>query len=87
MINWIWRLNGKAAQAVFTVEESAMAKKSKLPPGTPAPGSGQYREVGPRGGKGREVTSTKRHPLPPTTKPKRTYKFVDPTKNKSGEGE
>jgi hypothetical protein len=64
-----------------------MAKKSGLPPGTPAPGSGQYREDGPRGAKGREVTSTKGHPLPPTTKPARTYTFVDPTKNTAGQGE
>jgi len=32
------------------------------------------------------VTSTKGHPLPPTTKPDRTYTFVDPTKNKAGRG-
>ncbi|MCL6605650.1 MAG: hypothetical protein K6T94_22530 [Paenibacillus sp.] len=55
----------------------------KLTPGTPAPKSGQYSVVGPRGGdKGREVTSTKGNPLPPTQKPGEGYKLVDPTKHK-----
>jgi hypothetical protein len=62
-----------------------MSKNTKLPPGTPAPRSGQYREVGPRGGQGREVTVPRDHTLPPTTKPGSTYDLVDPTKNKSGE--
>jgi hypothetical protein len=57
---------------------------NKLKPGEPAPNSGQYQEIGPRGGKGREITSTKGKPLPPTTKKKSTYTLVDPTKNKSG---
>ena len=64
-----------------------MEKKSGLTPGTPSPGSGQYREIGPRGGRGREITSVKGHPLPPTTKPNATYTFVDPTDNKSGKVE
>jgi hypothetical protein len=55
-------------------------------PGQIATRSGQYREEGPRGGKGREVTVVKGEPLPPTTTPNRTYKLVDPTKNKSGQG-
>ena len=63
-----------------------MAKNDGLKPGETAPKSGQYQEQGPRGGKGREVTSTKGEPLPPTTKPGSTYKLVDPTKNKSGGG-
>lgn len=55
----------------------------KLTPGTPTPQSGQYGVVGPRGGdKGREVTSTKGNPLPPTQKPGEGYKLVDPTKHK-----
>lgn len=64
-----------------------MAKKSGFRPGETAPNSGQYREIGPRGRKGREVTTTKGEPLPPTTKPGSTYQLVDPTKNKSGLGE
>ncbi len=57
---------------------------SGLKPGSTAPGSGQYLEVGPRGGERREITSEKGNRLPPTTTPKATYTFVDPTKNKSG---
>jgi len=58
-----------------------------LKPGTESPASGQYQEVGPRGGQpGREVTVPKGRPLPPTTKPNRGYTLVDPTKNKSGQG-
>jgi hypothetical protein len=64
-----------------------MAKESGLRPGQTAPNSGQYPEVGPPGRKGREVTSTKGEPLPPTTKTGCSYKLVDRTKNKSGIGE
>lgn len=63
-----------------------MAKHENLKPGSPAPGSGQYREIGPRGGERREVTSEKGNPLPPTTTKNATYRFVDPTRNKSGRG-
>ena len=63
-----------------------MAKNQPLKPGNTAPKSGQYQEIGPRGGKGREVTTTKGEPLPPTTKPGSSYKLVDPSKNKSGRG-
>ena len=59
-----------------------MAKR--LTPGTPAPSSGQYVEVGPRGGKKKEITSIKGKQLPPTEKPNSTFKLVDATKNKSG---
>lgn len=61
-----------------------MAKTSGLKPGQPAPKSGQYQQVGPRGGRGPEVTSVKGEPLPPTPTPGSTYDLVDPTKNKSG---
>lgn len=63
-----------------------MAKTSGLKPGTEAPASGQYQQVGPRGGKGREVTAVKGKPLPPTTVRGSTYTLVDPSKNKSGSG-
>lgn len=63
-----------------------MSKKSSFKPGSEAPRSGQYQEVGPRGGRGREVTSVKGERLPPTTKPGSTYTLVDPSKNKSGRG-
>ena len=61
-----------------------MPKKSGLRPGQKTPASGQYGQVGPRGGKGREITAVKGEPLPPTTKKGSTYNLVDPTKNKSG---
>jgi YjzC-like protein len=63
-----------------------MKRPSHMKPGETAPRSGQYQEMGPRGGKGREVTVVKGEPLPPTTAPNRTYRLVDPTKNKSGAG-
>lgn len=55
----------------------------KLTPGTPAPASGQYKVVGPRGGdKGCEITSTKGKPLPPTQNPGDGYVLTDKTKHK-----
>ncbi len=60
--------------------------KSGFKPGQKAPASGQYQEIGPRGGPGREVTVPKDRPLPPTTGRGRTYDLVDPTNNKSGRG-
>lgn len=61
-----------------------MGKISGLKPGQTAPKSGQYQQIGPRGGHGPEVTSVKGEPLPPTPKSGSTYTLVDPTKNKSG---
>jgi hypothetical protein len=55
-----------------------------LKPGQIAPKSGQYQEIGPRGGLKKEVTIPKGKTLPPTEKPNSTFKLVDPTKNKSG---
>ena len=63
-----------------------MAKKSGLKPGSEAPASGQYQQIGSRGGQGREVTAVKGKTLPPTTVSGSTYKLVDPSKNKSGTG-
>lgn len=63
-----------------------MAKPKGSKPGQKATRSGQYQQVGPRGGKGKEVTVVKGEPLPPTPQPGMTYKLVDPTKNKAGRG-
>lgn len=63
-----------------------MAADKGMKPGSTAPKSGQYQQIGPRGGKGKEVTVTKGEPLPPTPSKGTTYKLVDPTKNKSGTG-
>lgn len=53
-----------------------------LKPGQPAPRSGQYGLVGPRGGDtGKERTVTRGEPLPPTPKPGMGYKLNDPTKH------
>jgi hypothetical protein len=59
-----------------------MAEKPKYTPGTPAPESGQYGVVGPRGGdRDREVTSTAGNPLPPAKKGER-YVLKDATRHK-----
>lgn len=60
--------------------------KGSMKPGQTAPRSGQYQQVWPRGGVGKEVTVVKGERLPPTPTPGGTYKLVDPTKNKSGRG-
>lgn len=63
------------------------SKNSPLKPGNKAPKSGQYEQIGPRGGHtGEEVTGVKGHKLPPTSKPGQTYELVDPTKNGAGKG-
>jgi hypothetical protein len=59
---------------------------SKIKSGQTAPKSGQYLEIGPKGGHIKEVTVTKGEPLPPTEKPGSSFKLVDPSKNKSGTG-
>jgi hypothetical protein len=53
-------------------------------PGTPAPQSGQYRPVGPRGGyvSPNEITAVAGKPLPPTSQPGQSWVNVDPTKHK-----
>ena len=61
-----------------------MSKNSGLKPGQKTPRSGQYQQIGPRGGRGPEVTSVKGATLPPTQISGATYKLVDPTKHKSG---
>ncbi len=57
-----------------------MAKTLKSGQATPM--SGQYEEIGPRGGHtGHEVTSTKGNPLPPTSKTGSGFILVDKTKH------
>lgn len=60
-----------------------MSKPKDLPPGSRAPRSGEYQEIGPRGGKHGEVTVPKGHTLPPAPKGT-TYTLVRPAHNKSG---
>lgn len=57
--------------------------KSPLRPGTIARRSGQYEQIGTRGGRtGNERTVTKGEPLPPTPRPGMSYKLVDATKHR-----
>ena len=64
-----------------------MSSKTPLRPGTPAPRSGQYEIVGPRGGStGQERTAIRDRPLPPTPQSGQSYRIVDPTKNGAGKG-
>lgn len=59
-------------------------KPSGLKPGTPAPASGQYQQVGPRGGRGNERTVVRGEPLPPTQSRGSTYTLVDASRNGAG---
>ena len=52
-------------------------QNKNLKPGQAAPHSGQYQEIGPRGGKGIEKTIIKNKPMPPSSHPGSTYKLVD----------
>lgn len=62
-----------------------MTKGKTLPPGTPAPRSGIYEQVGPRGGKtGEQADSTRGKPLPPTERPNQGWKLVKPAHHRSG---
>jgi len=63
-----------------------MTRRNELGPGVKSPRSGQYQQIGLRGGKGKEVTVVKGEPLPPSPSKGVSYKLVDPTKNKSGRG-
>jgi hypothetical protein len=62
-----------------------MSSKQPLKPGHSAPASGQYQQIGPRGGKGPEVTVSKGETLPPAPKGS-TYRIADRSNNKSGRG-
>lgn len=59
-----------------------MKKPTELRPGQTTPVSGQYQTIGPRGGKGTEITSVQGKPLPPAPQPGGTFRLVDPTKHK-----
>ena len=59
-------------------------RSTGLKTGSVAPISGQYQQTGPRGGKGKEVTSVKGEPLSPTPKKTVAYNLVEPKKNKKG---
>jgi hypothetical protein len=49
----------------------------RIPPGTPAPKSGIYEQIGPRGGRtSEEADSTAGKPLPPTAHRGSTWSLV-----------
>ena len=60
-----------------------MGKLTGLKPGETTPVSGQYQRIGPRGGRGPEITSVKGKPLPASPMKGATYNLVDRTKHKS----
>ncbi|WP_398397212.1 YjzC family protein [Schaalia sp. JY-X169] len=63
-------------------KEKTMASKPVFRPGQEAPRSGQWEQIGPRGGRtGNERTVTRGEPLPPTPRPGMGYILVDPTKH------
>lgn len=57
---------------------------TRVRPGEKTPESGQYREVGPRGGatSSTEITAVEGKPMRPTSKPGNQFELVDPTKHK-----
>ncbi len=58
--------------------------RKKLSPGTPAPVSGIYEQVGPRGGRtGEEADSTRGKPLPPTEKAGTKWVLTRPAHHKN----
>lgn len=58
-----------------------VTRNKGLRPGKTAPRSGQYEQIGPRGGHtGEERTVTRGEPLPPTPRPNMSYTLVDATK-------
>lgn len=62
-----------------------MSNDKLYKPGEITEHSGLYEETGPRGGsKGIQITSTKGHPLPPTSEAGNRYRPVDLAKHKSG---
>lgn len=58
-------------------------KLKGLSPGQIAPQSGQYQQIGPRGGRGKEVNVVRGEPLPPTPNKSMTYILIDPVKGKN----
>ena len=74
--------------AGFATEVSCQWRQSSgisPPPRRTGSKSGQYEQVGPRGGhRGKEATIPKGHTLLPTDATRQGYILVDPTKNKVG---
>jgi hypothetical protein len=57
--------------------------KKYLPPGTPPPRSGIYKQANPQGSRtGEQADSTRRRPLPPTGGPSRGWILVKPARHR-----
>jgi hypothetical protein len=81
----VWVLiNDRYRPLRTTTRSPKHGKTSGFAPGQAAPQSGLYVQVGPRGGRGREVVVLKGEPFPPTTKPGSTYTLVDFKTYRSG---
>ena len=62
-----------------------MADSKPIKPSQPAPFSGQFGVVGPKGGKtNQEITAIQGKPLPPTPKPGMGYVLNDASNNHAG---
>ena len=67
---------------LFEVNLMSKSKVTGLKPGQHVPVSGQYQIIGPRGGRGPEVTSVRGEPLPPAPRGS-TFTLVDPTRHEN----
>lgn len=78
-LRFVWR-----PLPLLREQKGEVAMTSPIKPGTPAPASGQYIQVGPRGGYTGpdEVTAIQGKPMPPTDQPGQGWQIVDPTKHK-----
>ena len=78
------RVHQMVGRVVLAAMEDFMATSNGrgLRPGETAPRSGQYEQIGPRGGRtGDERTVTRGETLPPTPRPNMSYTLVDATKH------
>lgn len=68
---------------ISTNREEVKAMANTVKPGAATPVSGQYVEVGPRGGihGNTEITSVYGKTMPPTSRPNSSWMLVDPTKH------
>ncbi len=71
--------HSKKGKEEFSPKETKgeAARHTGIEPGTPAPVSGIYQEIRPKGGKGVKVESEKGEPLPHTRKKHSTYTLIE----------
>jgi hypothetical protein len=79
------RMAAPRPQQFGAIESSSAPMKNTLLPGTPAPRSGIYEQVGPRGGRtGEQADSTRGKPLPPTERVGQTWRLMKPSHRRGG---